>query len=323
MRKLQTIADEKRSISAMVKFVILASLPFVAVVLWWIFQSSVDVVAQLKGKRVIVCGASTGIGEQIAYIYARGGARIVIAARRDNVLERVQAECVRLGAQQVERLPVDLSTSTASAELIRFAEEKLGGIDVLVLNHIVSYYQPWSASSDLERATKLITINTLSYVYLATHALPALERSHGTIAVVSSVAGKVPGHCQNIYSASKFALHGFFESLRIDLSLRPGGSNISISLIPLGLFGSDNAVHNVAQVERQRCLPKILQSFGDPTDAAMVIVRAAFFKTRETIYPWGMATVYYYIYTVCPSLTEAIQPWLLAADDWLTAAGLM
>ena len=180
------------------KVVIWAAFPLVAAALWLIFQSLVDVVAQLKGKRVIVCGASTGIGEQIAYIYARGGARIVIAARRDNVLERVQAECVRLGAQQVEHLPVDLSTSTASAELIRFAEEKLGGIDVLVLNHIIGYYQPWSAESDLARAEKLISVNTLSYVYLATHALPALERSHGTIGVVSSLAGKTANPCTSI-----------------------------------------------------------------------------------------------------------------------------
>ena len=301
----------------MVNFTLVATLPVVAVALWWFFQSPVDVVAQLKGKRVVVCGASTGIGEQIAYIYARGGARIVIAARRDNVLERVQAECVRLGAQQVQRLPVDLSTSTASAELIRFAEEKLGGIDVLVLNHIIGYYHSWSEKSDLARAEKMISINTLSYVYLATHALPALERSHGTIAVVSSMAGKAPNHCTSIYSASKFALHGFFESLRIDLSLRPGGSNVTVSITTLGLFATDNMVARIDSTEG-RCMPKVIKKYGNPADAAMAVVRGAFFKRRETFYPAGVTHVYYYIYVLFPTVFEKMHGWLFVVDKWLS-----
>ena len=142
------------------------------------------------GERVIVCGASSGIGELTAYIYAKSGARILLAARREKELIRVSDECRKRGATQVEYIVVDLSTIQATRDVIDRAVTSFNGVDVLILNHMVLDYSRWTEKSDLAFAEKQIAINLLSYVYLATHALTELEKSHGRIAVVSSGAGE-------------------------------------------------------------------------------------------------------------------------------------
>ena len=252
----------------------------------------------LKDKRVVVCGASTGIGEEIAYLYARMGARIVITSRRQTVLEKVKAKCVELGAAQVEIFAGDLSVKNVSRDLINFSAEKLGGIDHLILNHIISYYTEWRSTSDLDRAAKLMQVNFISYVNLATFAMPSLEESHGSIAVVSSAMGLYPTPHTHVYAASKHALHGFFHSMRLDLMLY--NSNISISVIPLGLFRTDNAVANTLTK-----LPDLFKIWGEPADAAYSIARAAQLKLREVCYPWFAVKLVDIFYMLFPSAMDS------------------
>ncbi|KAF6718540.1 Hydroxysteroid 11-beta-dehydrogenase 1-like protein [Oryzias melastigma] len=92
----------------------------------------------LRGARVLVTGASTGIGEQMAYHYARFGAQIVITARREKVLQQVVEECLRLGAQKAVSIAADMSTDSDPDRVVDSALETLGGLDFLVLNHIGS-----------------------------------------------------------------------------------------------------------------------------------------------------------------------------------------
>ncbi|MEQ2214099.1 hypothetical protein XENOCAPTIV_023289, partial [Xenoophorus captivus] len=90
----------------------------------------------LKGARVLVTGASTGIGEQMAYHYARFGAQIVITARREKVLQQVTEKCLSLGAQKALYIAADMASESDPDKVVDFALEKLGGLDYLVLNHI-------------------------------------------------------------------------------------------------------------------------------------------------------------------------------------------
>ncbi|XP_042669072.1 hydroxysteroid 11-beta-dehydrogenase 1-like protein isoform X1 [Centrocercus urophasianus] len=194
---------------------------------------------QLSGARVLLTGASTGIGEQMAYHYATFGAEIVLTARREAVLQEVVEKCLSLGAKKAFYIPADMSSPSEPDRVLRFAVQKLGGLDYLVLNHIgISPFQMWGG--DVEHSRWLMEVNFFSYVALATAALPTLEKNHGSVVVVSSLTGKIPTPFTTSYSATKFALDGFFSSLRHELMMQE--RNVSITLCILGLIDTATAL---------------------------------------------------------------------------------
>lgn len=199
---------------------------------------------RLMDKRVVVTGASQGIGEELAYLYCQAGANVLLVARSKERLAAVAAECKKRAMLARETSPI---VATLSADLskvkgcgdrvVNEAKKTLGGLDILVLNHITSMGKPynahgWMAAPDVEGARKMFEVNTLSYMAISSAALPALNASAGSIVVVSSLAGKMGLPAIAGYSASKHALHGFFESLRHDLQCT--ASPISVSLAVLG-----------------------------------------------------------------------------------------
>ncbi|NXL93256.1 DHI1L protein, partial [Alectura lathami] len=193
----------------------------------------------LSGARVLVTGASAGIGEQMAYHYARFGAEIVLTARREAVLQQVMEKCLTLGAKRAFYVPADMASPSEPDKVVQFAVQKLGGLDYLVLNHIgVSPFQMWGG--DVEHTRWLMQVNFFSYVALATAALPTLEKNKGSLVVVSSLTGRVPTPFTTSYSASKFALDGFFSSLRHELAMQR--SNVSVTLCILGLIDTHTAL---------------------------------------------------------------------------------
>ncbi|XP_063213844.1 hydroxysteroid 11-beta-dehydrogenase 1-like protein isoform X4 [Chroicocephalus ridibundus] len=144
----------------------------------------------LSGARVLLTGASAGIGEQMAYHYARFGAEIVLTARREAVLQKVMEKCLTLGAKKIFYIPADMSSPSEPEKVVQFAVQKLGGLDYLVLNHIgVTRFQMWSG--DVAYTRWLMQVNFFSYVALATAALPTLEKNKGSLVVVSSLTGCV------------------------------------------------------------------------------------------------------------------------------------
>uniref|UniRef100_A0A803VK33 Hydroxysteroid 11-beta-dehydrogenase 1-like protein n=1 Tax=Ficedula albicollis TaxID=59894 RepID=A0A803VK33_FICAL len=193
----------------------------------------------LSGARVLVTGASAGIGEQIAYHYARFGAEIVLTARREAVLQKVMEKCLTLGAKKIFYIPADMSSPSEPEKVIQFAVQKLGGLDYLVLNHIgTNRFQEWTGDVDYTRW--LLQVNFLSYVALATAALPTLEKNRGALVVVSSLTGRMPTPFTTSYSATKFALDGFFSSLRHELIMQK--RDVSVTLCILGLIDTDSAL---------------------------------------------------------------------------------
>ncbi|KAK3095233.1 hypothetical protein FSP39_011950 [Pinctada imbricata] len=138
---------------------------------------------------------------------------------------------------------INISTPTYMANLsftvtvINEAISKLGSIDYLVLNHIIPIpLGLWEGTSqNLSLANTIIDVNFKAYVHLASHALPHLKHTHGSIIVVSSLAGKIGQPFTAIYSSTKFALDGFFGGLRQELILKK--CDISITLCVLGLIG--------------------------------------------------------------------------------------
>ena len=172
--------------------------------------------SELSGKTVIVTGASSGIGRAICLELAPQKPNLVLAARDAARLDEVAAECRAKGAA-VLVVPTDVALEEACRDLIARTVERFGGIDVLVANAGRTMWARLDEVKDLSLYEELMRTNYFGAVYPTFYALPHLKRSRGRIAVVSSVAGLTGVPERTGYSASKHALFGFFESLRIEL----------------------------------------------------------------------------------------------------------
>uniref|UniRef100_I3JB86 Hydroxysteroid (11-beta) dehydrogenase 1-like a n=1 Tax=Oreochromis niloticus TaxID=8128 RepID=I3JB86_ORENI len=229
----------------------------------------------LKGARVLVTGASTGIGEQMAYHYARFGAQIVITARREKVLQQVVEKCLSLGAQKAFYIAADMANESDPDKVVDYALEKLGGLDYLVLNHIgPSPFSMWKG--DVDHTKWLMKVNFFSYIQMAWKALPSLEQNKGSLVVVSSLLGKITSPFVAPYTSTKFALNGFFGSLRHELAMKK--SNVSISVCTLGLIDTDSAMEKVRGITDVQAYPA--------TDAALNIIITGATRQPELFYPW-------------------------------------
>lgn len=240
----------------------------------------------LKGKNVVITGASAGIGEQMAYHYARMGANVLVTARTEKKLQEVVAKCKELGRSDgiYHYISADMSNLTSTELVIREAISKMGGIDYLVLNHIIVIpLGMWKGSPDnLTRMDKIVDVNYKSYVHLTSHALPFLEESKGSIVVVSSLAGKVAQPFSGVYSSTKFALDGFFGSLRQEFALR--NCDVSVTLCVIGLVATESAISELKNFKQFFLLNNI--KAAEPPDAAYAIIRGGALRAREIYFPY-------------------------------------
>lgn len=172
------------------------------------------VMKTLKDKTIVITGASSGIGEAMARVYAAQGARVVLGARNAERLEALAAE-IRAAGGQAAWCAVDVTVPEQCKALIATAAEAFGGIDVLICNAGISMRALFD-DVDLSVLHRLMDVNFWGTVNCCKYALPYVQASHGSIVGISSVAGLhgLPGRTG--YSASKYAMTGFLETLRIE-----------------------------------------------------------------------------------------------------------
>ncbi len=167
-----------------------------------------------KNKVVIVTGASSGIGEALAREFATLGARVVLGARSIQKLQLITDD-IRAQGGQAACCGVDVTNPEECKELIDTAVREFGGVDVLICNAGLSMRAIFD-DVDLSVLHRLMDVNFWGTVNCCKYALPYLQASKGSIVGVSSVAGLhgLPGRTG--YSASKYAMTGFLETLRIE-----------------------------------------------------------------------------------------------------------
>ncbi|WP_208559695.1 SDR family NAD(P)-dependent oxidoreductase [Marinilactibacillus kalidii] len=172
----------------------------------------------LKGKIVLITGASSGIGEEMAYAAAKKGATLVLCARREDRLEEVRNHCLGLTTADVHVYPLDVSNPDAIEQTMANIESEVGTIDVLINNAGFGHTEEF-VSYDLNKAENMFRVNVLAVLYLSQlAAIQMAEKQSGHIINVASIAGKVATPKAAVYSATKFAVIGFSNALRLELA---------------------------------------------------------------------------------------------------------
>jgi short-subunit dehydrogenase len=179
-----------------------------------------------SGKTVLLTGASSGIGRALALALAGEGAQLALTARDPERLAETGAACAVRGAP-VHCIAADLAADGECARIVAAGVARFGGLDVLVNNAGMTMWSRFDAVSDLAVYERLIRVNYLSAVYMTAAALPHLKRTRGLLVAVASVSGLTGVPERTGYAASKHAMVGFFESLRIELA----GCGVGVTVV--------------------------------------------------------------------------------------------
>jgi short-subunit dehydrogenase len=170
----------------------------------------------IRGKRAIVTGASSGIGRELAVELARQGTRLVLTARRRDRLDELVQQIQDQGGE-AHAVVGDITDTALREEVLQAAQTRLGGLDLLVNNAGVGAIGPFSKASEA-RLRRVMEVNFFAPVELTRAALPLLREGDRPIIVnVSSVLGHRAVPKKSEYSASKFAVHGLSDALRAEL----------------------------------------------------------------------------------------------------------
>ncbi|MBA2613748.1 MAG: SDR family oxidoreductase [Bacteroidetes bacterium] len=237
---------------------------------------------EFKDKVIWITGASSGIGEALALKLAKYEARLILSARREDELKRVGA-LTQLPDLDLMILPFDLSDTKNASGLAAQVINKFGRIDILINNG--GYSQRSEAiETPIEIDRQLMEVNYFSYVALTKAVLPYMKRQKtGHLVAISSIAGKFGFYLRTSYSAAKHALHGFYESLRLEtekagiktLIVCPGKIKTNVSL---NAVTSTGAPHNKMDESHEEAL--------SAEDCAKQII-SGILNNKEEIYIGG------------------------------------
>lgn len=247
-----------------------------------------------NNKVIWITGASSGIGEAIAkWLIRHTSAALILSARNDQKLKELAQTT---DAKRVIVLPFDLSSHFDADAMVQEIIKTFGRIDILMNNGGVSQRaMALDTSEDIER--KLFEINYFSYVKLAKAVLPQMLHQHyGHIVVVSSIAGKFGFYLRSSYSAAKHALHGYFESLRLEYEKQ----GICVTIVCPGKVKTNVSINALSKDGKAH--QKMDESHQDAmsAEAAAVKILKGIAHQKEEIYVGGKELLMVYLKRYCP-----------------------
>jgi len=234
-----------------------------------------------KDKVVIVTGASSGIGEATARQFAINGSKVMLAARSEEKLSKIVKE-LRSHGFEASYVKTDVSIESDCKNLVERTVERYGTVNILVNNAGISMRARFDEVK-LEVLHRLMNVNFWGTVYCTKYALPYLVASKGNLIGVSSIAGfhGLPGRTG--YSASKFAIHGFLETIRIE-NLKKG---LHVMIIAPGFTSTEIRKHAlVADGSEQGMSPRRENNHSSPEFVAKWILKGIRKNKRNKILTW-------------------------------------
>lgn len=244
---------------------------------------------QLKGKTVIITGASSGIGKALAYRFAQEGANLVLAARQYPLMCEIAQDIEHKFAVKAIAVATDVANEEHCKCLVAEAKRIFGRIDILVNNAGISMRALFQ-DVDIAVLKEVMDVNFWGTVYCTKYALPEIIKNKGGIIGISSVAGYKGLPARVGYSASKFAMNGFLESLRIenlknDIHVMIACPGFTASNIRNSARDKKGALQGESPVDERKLMP--------PEVVADKIVNAFYRKKNQLILTFqGKATVW-------------------------------
>jgi len=234
-----------------------------------------------RDKVVIITGASSGIGAATAREFAANGSKVMLAARSEERLAALVEEIKAL-SQEASYVVTDVRLEEDCHNLVRKTVEKYGTVNILINNAGISMRASFD-EVDLKVLHSLMDVNFWGTVYCTKYALPYLVANKGSLVGVSSVAGfhGLPGRTG--YSASKFAIHGFLETIRIE-NLNRG---LHVMIIAPGFTSSEIRKHALlADGSEQGISPREEHKLMTPEFVAKWVLKGIRKKKRTKILPF-------------------------------------
>lgn len=254
-----------------------------------------------QNKVAWITGASSGIGEALAYALHDHGAKLILSSRRKEVLEEVKSNC-KGKTSDIHVLPLDLADSDSLPEKAEQALNMYGHIDYLFNNGGISQ-RSLAVDTEMDVNRRVMEINYFGSITLTKAVLPSMiDRQTGHIVVTSSVMGKFGTRLRSSYAASKHALHGYFDCLRQEVY----DDNIDVSLVCPGFIRTnvtknalegDGSKHNKMGTGQKKGMPP-------STFAKKLLPKIA--KGKEEIYIGGMEIWGIYLKRFVPRLFNKI-----------------
>jgi len=251
-------------------------------------------------KVIWITGASSGIGEALAYELSKNGNRLVLSARREDALERVKSNCS--APENVAVLPLDLSHFDSLPAITEKAIAKFGKIDILINNGGISQ-RSLIAETKFEVFKKMIDVNYLGTIQLTNSLLPHfIKNNHGKFVTITSLMGKFGSPYRSGYCGAKHALHGFFDVLRMEHEK----DNISVTIICPGFIQTDVAKNALtadgsAQEKQDDATAK-----GLPVAICAKQIVSAIKKNKFEVYIGGKETFAIYLKRFFPKLLHKV-----------------
>lgn len=223
----------------------------------------------MNDKVVVITGASSGIGRALALEYAKRGASLSLAARRINLLIELKNE---LPGADILIVQTDVSIESDCKNLIDSTIKHFGGIDILINNAGLSMRALFD-EIELKSFKQLMDVNFYGTVYCTKYALPHLIKSKGSLVGIISVAGHVALPARSAYSASKFAIRGFLDTIRVEnrynglhvLVAAPGFTTSEVrksALTALGTPQGDTPRVEEKMMSAEQCAYLVANSIG-------------------------------------------------------------
>ena len=231
-----------------------------------------------NNKNVWITGASSGIGEALAYGFSKKDAVLILSARNETELNRVKQNCAF--PEKVHIFPLDISKHEEVFTVGKKIIEQFGTIDILINNAGVSQ-RSLTAETSFNVDESLITTNFLGTVAVTKSILSTMiKQQSGQIVTITSIVGKIGTPMRSSYAASKHALHGFFDSLRAEIY----DKNVNILIVCPGFVKTNVSINALNSTGvKQGTMDVTTENGLSPDYVAEKIIKAIVAKKEEVI----------------------------------------